>query len=283
MKNTRNIIAIILCIVALNGKAQNNYIIAGQHGGIYYDIVPDTLLPPSEPYPGSDPSYSIDINQDGINDIKIDHGSYGGETFETGYVGVTALDSNTSFSYNGQHTTGNCGNVSLLEAFYAGDTIQNTTSYIPSGYVTYNYEFNPPFGAGACNSGGNWGATGDAYIGIKYQTNTSITYGWIKVNLSGNILIKEYSLDGFATGIKQMTGNNEQIKFYPNPVIGNLWVSITGSHNSIQEISLYDILGNQVVSTKEKNIDVSTLKNGVYFVRVQTNNELVSKKIIIQH
>ena len=53
--------------------AQTQYSVGGFQGSIYVDIIPDTLLNPISFHNGGqdEEDYYIDVNQDGIMDLKI--------------------------------------------------------------------------------------------------------------------------------------------------------------------------------------------------------------------
>ncbi len=80
---------------------------------------------------------------------------------------------------------------------------------------------------------------------------------------------------GQTTKVSQISGLNSQILVYPNPANNK----ITIQANQITEIKLYDLLGNEILNTKEKEIDVSNLNDGIYFIHV--NN--YTQKVIVQH
>jgi hypothetical protein len=48
-------------------------------------------------------------------------------------------------------------------------------------------------------------------------------------------------------------------------------------------MKFFDILGNEILTTKQKEIDVSNLQNGVYFIQLKTVESILTKKIIVQH
>jgi hypothetical protein len=81
------------------------------------------------------------------------------------------------------------------------------------------------------------------------------------------------------TGISQISGINSQILVYPNPA--NNKISIRA--NQIKGIKLFDVLGNEILNTKENEIDVSILSSGVYFVQVSTRGNNYTQKIVVQH
>ncbi len=75
--------------------------------------------------------------------------------------------------------------------------------------------------------------------------------------------------------------NTAQFKAFPNPTKGNWNIS---SSTSISKVSVYDILGKQVMTlrpnTNEAVIDASSLKTGVYFAKIQGNNGSKTVKLI---
>jgi hypothetical protein len=91
------------------------------------------------------------------------------------------------------------------------------------------------------------------------------------------------------------TGLNETLTFknnfivYPNPTNGLLTIEATKFSNKNASIEVVDIIGKIVVSeqlnanTLTKQIDISKLQNGVYFVRLIIDNEQSVRKIILQH
>ncbi len=66
---------------------------------------------------------------------------------------------------------------------------------------------------------------------------------------------------------------------YPNPVSDKLYIE---TEEEIEEVVVYDVYGRrqQTTDNGQKSIDVSELNNGVYFVKVVTENGEVVKRII---
>ncbi|HXU28342.1 MAG TPA: T9SS type A sorting domain-containing protein [Bacteroidia bacterium] len=73
--------------------------------------------------------------------------------------------------------------------------------------------------------------------------------------------------------------NYADINIYPNPANDKIYIE---TKKNI-DIALTDLLGNEILRTKENEIDVISLPNGIYFLQVKTNENVYSKKIIIQH
>ena len=81
------------------------------------------------------------------------------------------------------------------------------------------------------------------------------------------------------TGIEQYTSSNE-VSLYPNPASTNLTLTLSKGEG-IARVNIYDVLGNEVISTKEKEIDVSGLSEGVYTLSLITNAGVVNKRVVI--
>jgi endonuclease I/chitodextrinase len=71
------------------------------------------------------------------------------------------------------------------------------------------------------------------------------------------------------------------LKIYPNPIKGN---TLNAEVKSTTNYQIYDILGKKILSgtvtTSNKKINVSSLKNGIYILKLETANGSVTKKLI---
>ena len=93
--------------------------------------------------------------------------------------------------------------------------------------------------------------------------------------------IEMNNLESSTLAIENMALKN--ISIYPNPTSGK----ITIENLNVQEVSLYNLIGQKIDDfkvnniDKNTNIDLSKYKSGVYFIHVKRNNKLVVKKLII--
>ncbi len=76
------------------------------------------------------------------------------------------------------------------------------------------------------------------------------------------------------------------ISIFPNPA--NNSFSIFNNYNGSYKIIICDVMGNQIsektILNNSKNIDVSSFKNGLYFIRgLNSDGTLINKKLIIKH
>src|SRR6185437_6295427 len=80
-------------------------------------------------------------------------------------------------------------------------------------------------------------------------------------------------------GIPAYNTQNSIIKIYPNPANNKIIIDET----NVVEVKFFDVLGNEITTTKQNQIDVSNLPNGVYFIQVQTSTGISTQKIMVQH
>ena len=80
-----------------------------------------------------------------------------------------------------------------------------------------------------------------------------------------------------------------QLSVYPNPNPGNFTLELSGSHNEVISIAIYNALGNEVYYRENIEIDGSHKENvnldveqGIYHVRIRGEELLINRKIIIQ-
>jgi hypothetical protein len=73
--------------------------------------------------------------------------------------------------------------------------------------------------------------------------------------------------------------NAEQIKVYPNPVSEKVFLEIKNK----AEITLFDVYGREILKTQQKELNVSDLPDGIYFLQLQTSDGMLTKKVVVQH
>ncbi|WP_365969671.1 T9SS type A sorting domain-containing protein [uncultured Algibacter sp.] len=67
--------------------------------------------------------------------------------------------------------------------------------------------------------------------------------------------------------------------FYPNPIKEVLHINLnTGLEFKL--VNIYNSLGQYLYSAKTKIVDINTLKSGIYFIEIITNQGKSTKKII---
>ena len=70
----------------------------------------------------------------------------------------------------------------------------------------------------------------------------------------------------------------ETVTVYPNPVKDHLTVKA----ENLQSVEVYNLMGQQVLTTTMSTIDMSGLYQGVYFVRITSDGKTVTKRVVKQ-
>jgi ELWxxDGT repeat protein len=88
-------------------------------------------------------------------------------------------------------------------------------------------------------------------------------------------------------GIHTITTQNNDMVIYPNPNKGIFQIQFANTDFSFGTISIYDLMGRRVYSTvlndHSKNLSVKPLlPAGVYQIRLQLDNTIISKKLLIE-
>jgi len=110
---------------------------------------------------------------------------------------------------------------------------------------------------------------------------------------------KEFNIVGIEVGIVETQGI-ASLQLYPNPTNGEFRVS--SSEFKIENIEIFDVMGRKVQGFEfrvpssetlnlkpetrnpkpETTINVSHLPTGIYFIRIQTENDVITQKIVKQ-
>ena len=71
------------------------------------------------------------------------------------------------------------------------------------------------------------------------------------------------------------------ISVYPNPTQDVIFV---GANDGlpIQQVEVFNVTGQKVISSTETEINVSALESGMYFVRVTADDRIVIRSIVKQ-
>jgi hypothetical protein len=124
--------------------------------------------------------------------------------------------------------------------------------------------------------------TGLAAGNYEFVVFTRYNDGAVAVNSNFSCVdVKGYNGSGNKADWSGVGGSTSlAVSVYPNPTSGELYASAPQG----SEVVLMDINGrviaSQVIENSETKFDMSALSEGVYMLRVQTSNEIVTKRII---
>lgn len=126
--------------------------------------------------------------------------------------------------------------------------------------------------------------TGDVnhnYVGnaVSLSSDGSILAINIKGYYNGFSHVKVYDISESA--LSTTSNILEFITLYPNPTKNQFTIQF-GDSTELENVNIYNNLGQLVLTSKETNINTSTLSSGLYVVEIKTSNGIASKKIIIK-
>ena len=151
----------------------------------------------------------------------------------------------------------------------AGSTIENTNSV---------YSFFDEVGQSVLYSDRNGRLPGEKLpVGRTTVTGVVSQYQGVYQLLARDIA--DITLSTNTPGYHELA---EAVTIYPNPVSSRL---LLRTNLDIETVGIYTIRGELIhlKTNNLKNIDVSGLQNGMYFLRIQTNrNDLIHKKFLVR-
>jgi hypothetical protein len=75
--------------------------------------------------------------------------------------------------------------------------------------------------------------------------------------------------------------NEDPVNLYPNPVQNVIHINLSGKTG---DLKVFDIMGKcllqKQIAENESSVDVSCLGDGIYFVRVIHNKQIITRKIV---
>jgi hypothetical protein len=279
----------VLSLIIL--KAQSQFAIAGINAGIYVDIIPDTSLAPISYHNGGndDEYYHLDINQNGIDDIKIHARFVVSPGASSQYVKIISLDTAIQFSYlktDSAYFNSFCGGPGwtpigeILTPYMIGDTIKYN-KYVSSGYIRLSGS-SP--GCGMYYNDTTWKNSRDQYIGVMDSSSSGIQFGWIRVNNYNSMIIKDFSLGNISSGIKTFFPLN-RLHIFPNPFSSE---TILQTNEPLRNASLtvYNSYGHTVnkidnISGHKIIFQRENLSNGLYFIQLTEGDKIYVDKLVI--
>ena len=150
-----------------------------------------------------------------------------------------------------------------------------------SGVVAYLWNYTSGFAeAGMTNAGGKTFTKT-----LTGQTTGSVIKVACKFAYAGGMSVtKQFS---YTVGNKcEGTGFDNIISnepfFYPNPVQNNLFIKLNNDNNRLM---IFDIVGNKVIDQQIQathELNISDFKTGVYFIKIENTQGIISGKIIKQ-
>ncbi len=127
----------------------------------------------------------------------------------------------------------------------------------------------------------------ELYLGGGFKDINGDTMNYVSKWIGGSFT----SICGNTTGINESQINNETLNIYPNPATSHITIEfeLTRTNNTIIEIK--NVLGQTIKTfdnmeflkgTNKIEIDLNEFSNGLYFVQLQNDSNIISRKFIKQ-
>ncbi|MEI7594880.1 MAG: T9SS type A sorting domain-containing protein [Bacteroidota bacterium] len=117
-------------------------------------------------------------------------------------------------------------------------------------------------------------AYGDGFPGGNITIKLGST---VITTILGNSLTDTKSVDFCVNGVGMEDNALNQINVYPNPTNGILTISNVNN----AKIKVMNALGQIVITENGASVDMSNLQNGTYFVQIIENENVITKKVIL--
>lgn len=148
-----------------------------------------------------------------------------------------------------------------------------------SFYIGYEHAVTPINGDTIC-------------MGVAAGTTSNTTWakesgiGWRDiaywgVNYKGTVVAV---ICDIASGVSSHIGDVAEVSIYPNPSTGVVNIIMPTEVNNFN-VSVYNVIGEQISNKNVKSnfdkVDLTNQPNGVYFVKVTSNGEVTTKKVLL--
>ncbi len=123
------------------------------------------------------------------------------------------------------------------------------------------------------------------FINIFDDANNDAQFIWSSNLILDNEVVVRKTVAA-ASKTEETNGFNNHIQIYPNPANTYVYIDLLNHLNAskIQNISVYNLLGEKVFESNGyiNKIPVCNFSNGVYLLKINMNEMLFTKKIIIE-
>lgn len=117
---------------------------------------------------------------------------------------------------------------------------------------------------------------------VSYPVAGIYTISLIASNINGSAGLYSHTVSvSLCTTINEVDKNNT-FSIYPNPTSGEFTIS---TFENINEIEVYDLIGQVIFKTQfapnaAEQIDLNDKPNGIYFIKIKTGEQTLTRKVI---
>lgn len=253
--------------------------------------------------------YNLDLNNDGLVDFRIHllaYNYYNPNCQNASDIGEVFIEPFSNNAVNALQTTfsnpsGGIYNVYTANAINKFGAINkdlnwvNNNFYSSSSYILMGADF---YAASFGNiywdlQIGPWLGVSDKYLGLKLLTDEGVLYGWARLDVSKDgksFTIKDYAYEDIpnkpiyaGTGIANINtvdiNNNVSVYSFSNKI----FVNTKETNGTITVLnSLGQVVNSSDINNSQTIISLNNIKTGIYFVRIEMNEGIITKKVFIE-
>jgi len=213
-----------------------------------------------------------------ISSSRLNSGVVNVEVYNSIFNGNinNSTSSNQTLVSVGNGTTQNSGSVYIIKNSLAEDAFGNITNNGSTSININTSNANPLFTSATDFT------LQQASPAVDAGDNTEVLSG-INIDLAGNNRIVNNIVDMGAyefdasLSIEEVVDDIINIKIFPNPATHSLNIS---SKTQVEHALVYDVLGKEVLNAQDSFIDISSLKAGIYLIKIKTSQGEAMKRFI---
>lgn len=169
----------------------------------------------------------------------------------------------------------NCGGTWGLRATYTGSTLTTTGSTVFTNFTP---------------TASQW-VQKTVNLGSSYSNKSNVRFkfefSFINAN---NVFIDDINLTG-TVGLNEISIAPDAVSVYPNPAENNATLKLTLEQKTSVNVNVVDVLGKVVYSRTDSDLEpneyifeipVSGFAPGVYFIQLYSDNQQLTKKLVIK-
>jgi hypothetical protein len=126
----------------------------------------------------------------------------------------------------------------------------------------------------SANTGNQWYLNNSAIPNATGQTLTLQSSGSYKVQVSADDCLSEFS-EAQTVVVTEVASGSQGISLFPNPAVGNR-ITVRSESSGAKQVKVMSVTGKEMdskeTSSTEVQFDISSYANGIYIVKVQTEN-----------
>lgn len=187
---------------------------------------------------------------------------------------------------------------SLSDIGYIEYSLNNGATWLPVNEYFFGSDYHPPYyGPGTSLFTGTWNGwfqtsivLGDSNPDPGIETVDSVLFKFTFVSDDINTNKEGWIIDDITYGTIALVGvndieeENNNFNIYPNPVNKEFTLSVTETGTINRELKIVNVLGEvvyqSIVENPKSEVNISELPKGVYFVKLISANQILTKKFI---